>query len=295
MNMNPVKPVFRSGISELIANRFSCRSFEDRELGEKKRTAMSVFLSTLTMPDHPSIRLTLIHKNEMKRENLFTTGTYGLIKGANTFIAGIIEMTQSMPWENFGYLMEKAVIMATDMELNTCWIGGIFDRKTCARVLDIRKTEMIPAIIALGYAAPRKTLRDKVTRWSSKGDRRKPAEHLFFYHDPEHPLKYQDTGDYKFCLENVRLAPSASNKQPWRIILTSGRFHFYLNRDAVYSKFIPRVDLQRIDMGIAMFHFEQTAREFGLDFKRNHGDPGLKNLPGHYEYIVSYHVTCLSV
>ena len=63
--MNPVKPVFRSGISELIANRFSCRSFEDRELEDKKRMTMSDFLSTLTMPDHPSIRLTLIHKKEI--------------------------------------------------------------------------------------------------------------------------------------------------------------------------------------------------------------------------------------
>lgn len=292
--MNPEKSFLRSDISELIARRFSCRSFEDRELEEKKRTAMSDFLSTLTLSDHPHIRLTLIHKNEMKKENLFTAGTYGLIKGANTFIAGIIEITQSIPWENFGYLMEKAVIMATDMELNTCWIGGIFDRKTCGRVLDIRKNEMIPAVIALGYAAPRKTLREKVTRWSSKGDRRKPAEDLFFFHNPGHPLKYPDAGDYKYCLENIRLAPSASNKQPWRIILTSGRFHFYLNRDPMYGKLIPRVDLQRIDMGIAMFHFEQTAREFGLDFKRNHGDPGLENLPGHYEYIVSYHITGLS-
>lgn len=288
--MNTEKSVFSSDISELISRRFSCRSFENRNLEEEKRAVMLDFLSNLTGPDYASIRMTLIYKKDMKKENLFTTGTYGLIKGANTFIAGIIEMTRPIPWEDFGYLMEKAVIMATDMDLNTCWIGGIFDRKTCSRVLDLRKNEMIPAIIALGYAAPKKTLRDRVTRWSSKGDRRKPAEQLFFYQDLEHPLKYGDIGDIKIVLENLRLAPSASNKQPWRIILASDRFHFYLNRDAVYSKLIPGVDLQRIDMGIAMFHFEQTARESGLDFERNHDNPGLKNLPGHFEYIVSYRI-----
>jgi hypothetical protein len=288
--MKPENTVFNSNISELIARRFSCRTFGNRELEENKQTALSEFLSTLAIPEYPSIRLSLIHKKDMKKENLFTTGTYGLIKGVNTFIAGIIEMTQPIPWEDLGYLMEKAVIMATDMDLYTCWIGGVFDRKTSARVLNIQATEMIPAIIALGNAAPKKTFRDKITRWSSRGDRRKPPEQLFFSQNLENPLKFKDIGDYKICLENVRLAPSASNKQPWRILLTSGGFHFFLNRDQIYSKLISRVDLQRIDMGIAMFHFEQTAREFGLDFEKNHDNPGLKNLPGHYEYIVSYRI-----
>jgi nitroreductase len=283
--------VFNSNISELITRRYSCRSFEDRLIEEQKNKALSDFLSNLTTPDFPSIRLRLLHKKEMKKENLFTTGTYGLIRGANTFIAGIIQLIRPMPWEDFGYLMEKAVLMATDMGINTCWIGGIFDRKTCARVLDIRKNEMVPAVIAMGYAAPRKTLRDRVTRWSSGGDRRKPPGQLFFSQNLEHPLKYDEIGDHKMCLENVRLAPSASNKQPWRIILASGSYHFYLNRDPVYSKLIPRVDLQRIDMGIAMFHFEQTAREAGLDFKTCHDNPDLKDLPARFEYIVSYLIT----
>ncbi len=286
--MNLKQSYFKYDFSELVARRFSCRTFENRKIEPAALKPISDFISTRSPADHHSIRLQIIYKKDIKKENLFSTGTYGMIKGVNTFMAGIIEKKHPVAWEELGYVMQQAVILATDLELNTCWIGGVFDRKTFGKVLNIHKNEMIPAIIALGYAASKKTLRNKMTRWGAKGDRRKPAEKLFFHQDIEHPLDHEFIPGYRIPLENVRLAPSASNKQPWRIIRVSDCFHFYLNRDKVYSKLIPRVDLQRIDMGIAMFHFEQSARECGLKFKRIHVDPVLENLPNNYEYIVSY-------
>jgi len=64
----------------------------------------------------------------------------------------------------------------------------------------------------------------------------------------------------------VRLAPSASNRQPWRILKEkrSNIFHFYLERAKIYAKAIKRIDMQKVDMGIAMCHFELAARELGL-------------------------------
>jgi nitroreductase len=68
----------------------------------------------------------------------------------------------------------------------------------------------------------------------------------------------------------VRIAPSASNKQPWRIVQTGNAWHFYLQRTKRYGKgtllfkFLRLADLQRVDMGIAMCHFELTARSLGL-------------------------------
>jgi hypothetical protein len=134
-----------------------------------------------------------------------------------------------------------------------------------------------------------------MNRWGSKGNQRKPAEQLFFNRSLGNPLSYDDIGGYRSCLENLRLAPSASNKQPWRIILTAEGFHFFLDRDPLYSKLIPRVDLQRIDMGIAQFHFEQTAREQGLEIKRYHQKPDLDKLPGNFEYMTSYKTADLTL
>ncbi len=71
-------------------------------------------------------------------------------------------------------------------------------------------------------------------------------------------------------LEMVRLGPSASNKQPWRIVKHDRFWRFYLRRTPGYREdLIKRIldlcDLQRLDMGIAMCHFELTARELGLE------------------------------
>jgi hypothetical protein len=68
----------------------------------------------------------------------------------------------------------------------------------------------------------------------------------------------------------VRIGPSASNRQPWRILKDGEQWHFYLQRSPGYRKrrtvkLFATSDLQRVDMGIAMCHFELTARELGLD------------------------------
>jgi len=60
-------------------------------------------------------------------------------------------------------------------------------------------------------------------------------------------------GRYLDPLEMLRLGPSASNRQPWRVVKEPGReiFHLYLRRSKGYDKLIKAVDLQRLDMGIS--------------------------------------------
>ncbi len=77
------------------------------------------------------------------------------------------------------------------------------------------------------------------------------------------------------------MAPSATNKQPWRIVRRGDDWHFYLARTKGYGKGSPwfrllRIaDLQRVDLGIAMCHFELVARESGQDGRWIVEDPGL--------------------
>ncbi len=229
-----------------------------------------------------------ISRERLKQENLFTAGTYGMIKGARGYLVGMIIKNSERAFENFGYCMEEAIIHLTSLGIDTCWIGGVFDRKTFGRVLDIGNDEIVPAVIALGYSASRRTIRDRIVRWSSKGDHRKPMEQLFFDQNLETPLEMKPDSRLLPLLENIRLAPSASNKQPWRIIRDANSLHFYLNRDKLYSKLIPNVDLQRIDMGIALCHFEFSAGEAGIQFRReDFRDPPCL-VPDHFEYTISY-------
>ena len=47
------------------------------------------------------------------------------------------------------------------------------------------------------------------------------------------------------------MGPSAVNKQPWRVILHGGTYHFYLKRDKGYISDAVG-DMQKIDPGIAV-------------------------------------------
>jgi hypothetical protein len=91
----------------------------------------------------------------------------------------------------------------------------------------------------------------------------------------------------------VRIAPSASNKQPWRVVKDGQYWHFYLQRTPGYRRdplkiLLDLCDLQRLDMGIALCHFELTARELGLAGHWAFDAPSIP-IPGpRTEYIASW-------
>ena len=94
-------------------------------------------------------------------------------------------------------------------------------------------------------------------------------------------------------LEMVRWAPSASNKQPWRIVRIGDAWHFFLQRTKGYGKgtllfrMLRLADLQRVDIGIAMCHFELTARSLGLSGRWSIEDPKLK-MAENTEYTITW-------
>ena len=87
--------------------------------------------------------------------------------------------------------------------------------------------------------------------------------------NPLHPLEEQDSGTYREAMEMVRIAPSASNMQPWRIIKEMDKdvFHFFIGKSKFYQRRPAYLNLQYIDMGISLCHFELTACELDLKGK----------------------------
>lgn len=84
----------------------------------------------------------------------------------------------------------------------------------------------------------------------------------------------------------VRLAPSAVNKQPWRVVLDKNGVHFYLKRTKGYVSEAAG-DLQKIDLGIALCHFALAAKENAVNICFSMNDPGIAAEAG-MEYIASY-------
>lgn len=97
-----------------------------------------------------------------------------------------------------------------------------------------------------------------------------------------------DCGEYSKVLEAVRLAPSASNKQPWRILKEKDRnvYHIYFSETALYNNIFKDVKIQNIDMGIAMSHFELSANEMGLEGAWKDSKPAVD--AADLQYIVSW-------
>jgi nitroreductase len=181
-------------------------------------------------------------------------------------------------------------LRATDLGLGTCWIGGIFNRSRFSDQAGVRTDEVLPAISPLGYPTPRRSVTDSIIRWSAGSRNRRPWRELFFDGRFEQTLAEDAAGRYRLPLEMLRLSPSASNRQPWRVVKQPGKniFHLYLRRSRGYDRLIKAVDLQRLDLGIAMCHFELTARELGLGGRWEGLTPSLPPLPDRTEYVRSW-------
>jgi hypothetical protein len=275
-------------IIETIQTRKSCRTYSDRTIESEKLTGLRQFLASNTEPPFGGkVRFHLIDFNEMEIGALKNLTTYGVIKGARQFIVGTVEK-QAKAMEDYGYCMEKNILKATSMGLGTCVLGGTFKRTGFAEIINLSGNELLPVISPVGYPGDRRSAVDRMFRFMAASDRRKPWHELFYLKDIDTSLEKENCGGFEAPLECVRLAPSASNRQPWRIIKDGDQntFHFYLRRTPGYENIIKGIRLQNIDMGIAMCHFELSARELGLKGYWNVKDPQIKS--DGMEYIVSW-------
>ena len=279
-------------ITEIIRARSSWRSYDGRPLEPGDRARLEEFVSTLGPgPFGGRVRLALVEASAGAIAELKKLGTYGMVRGARTFLAGAIKQAP-MDMEDYGCVFERAVLYATALELGTCWLGASFNRSAFARAVALAEDETLPAVSPVGYVASSRTAVDAVTRFFARSKKRKPWEELFFDGAFGRPLSREAAGPYADVLEMVRLGPSASNRQPWRLLRDDrGAFHLFLRRTRGYNSKLINVaggDLQRVDMGIACCHFELTARELGLAGKWEVLAPPEIDLPERTTYVATW-------
>jgi len=251
---------------EQIKKRRSIRTYDDTPIEKEKIEELKDFLlQNVKGPFGNTVRFEVVDASEAEKDELKKLGTYGNIRGARIFLAGTVRKgTRSM--EDFGYCMENLILKATELGIGTCWLGGSLNRSTFADKLKTNADEVIPAITPLGYAADKRWIMDRVIRTMSKGSARKHFGVIFFNADWNTPLEQVVCGQYSEVLEAIRLAPSASNKQPWRILKEKDKniFHFYLKENKIYNNALKDIKIQNLDMGIAMCHLEMSVAELGL-------------------------------
>jgi nitroreductase len=281
----------KNSVRELIKQRYSCREYVERPIGAAEQASLAATLASLDIgPFGNRCRFALLAATADDRAALKGLGPYGFIKDSAGFKLGAVK-PGAHDMEDYGYLLEQAVLEATDLGLGTCWLGGTFSKSSFARKIDAVRGEVIPAVSALGY--PSENSRSGRLRRQVGAERRLPPEDLFFDGAPGAPLDPASAGDLAPVLEAVRWAPSASNKQPWRLVRADGAVHFYLQRTRGYGKgpllsLMKLADLQRVDMGIAMCHFELVAREAGIEGRWVADRPLAEGTAPGWEYTASW-------
>lgn len=285
--------LFQKPITEIIPQRYSCRSYLATPIAADTQQRLQQFIEAIhSGPFGTPLRFKLLAASANDRRSLRGLGTYGFIRGATGFIAGTAGAGEKN-LEDFGYQMEALILAATDLGLGTCWLGGSFTQSSFARQVEAAAGEILPAVTATGYPRTRSRY-NQLVRHQVRADRRLAWDQLFFTERFGVALPPENAGAYAQPLEMVRQAPSASNKQPWRIVRQGDSWHFYLQRTPNYGRgslvfnLLGLADLQRVDMGIALCHFELTARELGLEGRWATLNPGLEIPDQAVEYFLSW-------
>lgn len=288
--------LFDQPITDVIRRRSSWRSYEHRPIAPATLEALQARLGRLpAAPFGGRIRVELHEVPGVNHRALGAFGTYGMIKGAHHYLVGAMNESDR-DHEDFGYVFEHAILAATDLGLGTCWLGGTLDRSTFGQRIGVSVKERVPAVSPVGYAHAKRAWRDQAIRLGAGSHRRQPWEQLFFDGSFDRPLTLATAGRWSECLEMVRLGPSGSNQQPWRVVRDPDghAFHLYLARTRAYRVtdrlgLLP-VDIQRIDLGIAMAHFALTAAALALpgQWERWPSPPAVSPLPDHTSYLATW-------
>lgn len=228
-------------IFQAIGARKSVRTFDGRPLTEKDAHELSRVLKETESPFGGKIFTEIF---SVGKEELKVPSTYGVIKGARSFIlVAIDESDIERSTLSAGYVCEAAVLKATQIGAGTCWLGGTFSRKDFKPATAIPDGFRLIAVIPVGYPADKARFLERMMRRMAGSDGRKPFGELFYENSWGRPLP--ESSPLKPALDALRLAPSSTNSQPWRVIVCKNKAHFYF-KPGMYAL---------LDMGIGTYHF----------------------------------------
>ncbi len=267
-----------NNITQQIKARRSVRTYDGKALDESTKEKLLTFMEDFKNPYNIPVEFKLL---DAEKDGL----TCPVVSGTDLYIGGKIAYSENANVA-FGYSFEAMVLYAQSLGVGTVWLGGTMNRPAYEQAMKLAENEIMPCASALGYTAKKMSLKESMMRKAIKADERLPFEELFFDGSFDTTLTKEKAGKFKEPLEMVRLAPSAVNKQPWRVVVADNTAHFYLRRSKKFSG-ESKLDMQMTDMGIALCHFELTAKEKGLNVTFVQENPKLM-LNDDTKYVASY-------
>lgn len=266
--------------TDTIKRRKSVRTFNGKKIEDTKLKKLEEYITHIENPFDIPVTMKLL---DGKKDNLSSP----VITGTDTWLGGKVKDRKYADLA-YGYSFEKALLYATDLGLGTVWLAATIDRAAFEKAMQLKEDEVMPAISPLGYGAEKRSVRESLMRKGLKSDSRKEFSKIFFNGDFSQGLSEAEAGKWATALACVRVSPSATNKQPWRVVVSSdgSSIHFYEKHAKGYAKG-SALDIQKVDLGIAICHFEIAAKEKGLNGQFLRKDPQLSH-ESDLEYILTY-------
>jgi len=279
-----------------IHNRISTKEYLGTPLKDSKRDLLEQFIAQAgSGPFHSKTKFYLTDIAEMPSREINQLHLPKDIKHAFTFIIGTVMTSEEYNLEDYGYVFESIILFATSLQLGTAWLASKINRNRFAELVKAKDFELIPCISPVGL--PAGYLQKEYTLYHGHEwldfTTRKPSHSLFFEWNFANPIHFDQNDKYQYALEMVRLGPSIQNKQPWRIVHDpiSHAFHFYIEHslpELYLSQYEQVIDLQRVDMGVAMYHFEHTLQHFAIEGKWRIIDPNYPLPNRNTEYVATW-------
>lgn len=194
-----------------------------------------------------------------------------MMKKAPYYIAAFSEIIDGfIPKEgyktNIGFMLQQMDLFFSANGWGSCWQGIPKLTK------DVLKSSDLEFVILMAFGRSKEMLhRNNLMEF-----KRKPLRKI---------CKISD-GEVSEILEAARLAPSATNSQPWFFTGNKHLIHVHsfkpnIIRAIILKKYIP------IDMGIVLYHLKVAAEHFGKEPEILFDENVKSNTPNGYNYVAS--------
>ncbi len=242
---------------EAMMTRHSVRSFSNESLYQKRELIDQIRQESIKGPLGHPIELLRVSPLDLKKQGIGNLATFGVITGSADYLFGIISDSRA-GHVNYGYSLEKVAITLCKNGIGTCWLGGTFKKLRLESLYLMKGKRSIPAVLAIGLPTASESVIGKVVKLATRPADHKPLSELVFDRDFQHSLVLKPGSRWETIFTCVQRAPSARNAKPWRILKEYNQYHFYLETRE-------ETDLNRIDMGIAICHFDLARMELGIE------------------------------
>jgi nitroreductase len=254
------RPALDPAWYDAIASRRSRRRYSDRKVAPAALEALRAFCDGFRLA--PGARVELVEGDGGVFTGLLDRfgGAYGRVEGAPWTAAFIGPKGCET---EVGYVGEAFILEATRLGLGTCWVAGMFDRKTAAGLLKLKRGEHLVAVSPVGHPLERKQIVERMMSKAVRSAARRQVEEIA----PGLTRGLGQAGGYGpasaawpdwavSAVEAARAAPSGANRQPWRFRLQ--------DRALVMGRAEKTYWTAPIDFGIAMLHVELGAAHEGV-------------------------------